>query len=231
MKKLKIILWLCLPLLVSSCLQIGNDTLILPEEDYVGGLEETIDKDIISEKIQNNIEKNMPIYEGKTPPVVDGVYLISPMVAVYASDSEHLPDEFDDFTIKFSDQDKRNSLKYEGKYYANSVAEGSDEVTIIGKGKNFTAYFTTTGLSEGISIKKAVVISGTLTSSGIKNLYYSFVVLEKGYDPNKELMNVGEYRIFTDSDGLAENTTWNKSTKINSQEHSVLLRAAIVPSK
>ena len=40
-------------------------------------------------------------------------------------------------------------------------------------------------------------------------------MLEKGPDPEGKLVEEGTYRIFKDSDGLAENSYWNKSTIIN----------------
>jgi len=54
----------------------------------------------------------------------------------------------------------------------------------------------------------STLISGTLTSSGIINFHYAFVLLEKGSDPTNQLVPVNTYRIFKDSDGLAINNTW-----------------------
>ena len=42
-----------------------------------------------------------------------------------------------------------------------------------------------------------------MTSAGIKDLYYSFVMIDKN-DPNNHLMDIGDYRVFKDGDGLAE---------------------------
>ena len=84
---------------------------------------------------------------------------------------------------------------------------------IRGSGSNFTAFFNTTGESLGISTKTALVISGTKTSDGIKDIYYAFVMVKKGEDPNHQLMEEGIFRVFHDQDGLAVNATWPGEAK------------------
>ena len=48
---------------------------------------------------------------------------------------------------------------------------------------------------------------GTKSSSGIRNLEYAFVMVEKGDDPNHKLMEEGVFRVFKDKDGLAANAS------------------------
>jgi len=170
---------------------------------------------IIPETIIDGIDDYMPIYNGDNPPMVEGAYLISPMVAVYCEDEGnggYSPgDEVIPETIRFSNQNTTfNTLDFES-YTTTSSAEGSGAF-ISGSGNNFTAYFSTIGESHGISTKTALVISGTKTSSGISNLYYAFVMVQKGDDPSNTLMEEGVYRIFKDEDGLSANTTWSPSS-------------------
>jgi len=47
-----------------------------------------------------------------------------------------------------------------------------------------------------------------MTSKGIKNLQYGFLMLEKNNDVNDEIMDPGRYRIIKDKDGLSEYTNW-----------------------
>lgn len=79
---------------------------------------------------------------------------------------------------------------------------------ISGSGNNFTAHFNTEGVSSGISTKTPLVISGIKTSEGIKDLYYAFVMVEKGEDPDNILMKEGIFRVFRDQDNLAVYATW-----------------------
>ena len=53
----------------------------------------------------------------------------------------------------------------------------------------------------------------TKLSSGISNLYYAFIMVEKGSDPNHDLMEEGIFRVFKDKDGLSVNTTWSRATQ------------------
>ena len=46
-----------------------------------------------------------------------------------------------------------------------------------------------------------------MSSYGISNLYYGFVMLDK-YDPNQRIMPIGAFRIFKDQDGWSEPTSW-----------------------
>lgn len=40
-------------------------------------------------------------------------------------------------------------------------------------------------------------------------------MVEKGNDPDNELMKEGVFRVFKDKDGLSVNTTWTKSRSAN----------------
>jgi hypothetical protein len=206
MKKIKIILWLCLPLLIFSCLKEDNETLVLNQINQ-------IDK-VIPVQYRLEMEEYMPFYNGKTPPNIEGIYLISKDKLVYSSDGLlRTGFIFSDLYLKFSSQDeKSNILSYASK--AGNSSDESDSVFIIGSDDNFTVYFISTGTSYGIYTKEANVISGTITSSGIRNIYQGFVMLDKGSDIKNKVIDVGTFRILTDGDSLAENSIWNKSTKI-----------------
>lgn len=171
-------------------------------------------EDVVPPETLDEIEEYMPIYNGDNPPIVEGAYYIDPFVAVYCEDygsGGYAPGaQVNSTTIRFYDQNTTfNTLQY-SSYATNSSEEGSGAF-ISGSENNFTAYFNTVGTSSGISTKTALVISGTKTSSGIKNLYYAFVMVEKGEDPSGELMEEGVFRIFKDEDGLSVNTTWTRS--------------------
>ena len=170
--------------------------------------------DVVPPELQDAIGVYMPIYPGKNPPMVEGAYYIDPFVTVYCEDygrGGFAPgDRVSSETIRFSNQNTTNNTLDFAQYSSsgNSSEEGSGAF-ISGHGDNFTAFFNTIGVSNGISTKTALVISGTKTSSGIKDLYYAFVMVEKGYDPNHQLMEEGVFRVFKDQDGLSVNTSWS----------------------
>lgn len=216
----KIHLILCLPvlLLFPSCIEEGDDTLVLPK-----GIKMIPIEDVIPEDILVQLKSHMPIYSGTTPPDIVGAYLVNPAELVFSSDgnldSGHF---FTDLYFRLSSQnDETNILTYEEKQGDSSSAT-SDEVSVVGTGDSFTAYFISSGYAREIYNKDATIISGTKTTSGIKNFSYAFVVLEKGADPDNSLVEVGTYRIIKDGNGLASNTTWTKISKLNSKGISIL---------
>lgn len=183
---------------------------------YIGGEKDERFDDVVPPEIQDKIVEHMPLYTGVNPPFVEGAYYIDPMVAVYCEDYGNGGFEPGHkvvaTTVYFSNQDmSRNTLDYadkEGDSY--STGQGA---FISGSGNNFTAYFNTegyTGNNTGnIYTKTALVISGTKTDYGIENLYYAFIMVEKGSDPNQYLMEEGVFRVFKDEDGFSETTSWD----------------------
>jgi len=93
-------------------------------------------------------------------------------------------------------------------------------VEMVGSGNDFTAYFISTGVENGISVKRSTLISGTLTSNGIANLHYASILLEKGPDPQGKLPPVNTYRIFKDSDGSTGTYNWSSGGSSSSGSSS-----------
>ena len=101
-----------------------------------------------------------------------------------------------------------NTIDYEAKQ--NTSTQNGNGAFISGEGNNFTIFFNTNGKDGNATYKMALVLSGTKTSAGIRNLEYAFVMLEKN-DPDNEKMDVGTYRIVKDGDGISEPTTWSSN--------------------
>jgi len=181
--------------------------------------EEHFDDRITQEIPQEYLSKMsayMPIYSGNTPPNIEGTYNLSPDLMVYNSNpnSSYKPgDLFYDCVTKYSNQNMtQNTATYqEENVYNGTVSSRSDpaEARILGKGNNFTAFtiVETTIESENSWTKMATIVSGTMTSEGIKDYYYGILMLDKR-DPNNKRMKIGDFRIFKDGDGLSVPTTW-----------------------
>ncbi len=172
--------------------------------------------DVVPEDIQEKISPYIPIYRGNTPPNIEGTIFVDPFQAVYCEDygnGGYAPGAIVNSTyIRFSNQ---NSI-YNTLDIDQTNASGTDTSTgtgafISGSGNNFSAFFNTIGQTNGISTKTALVISGTKASGGIVNLKYAFIMVEKGSDPNKTLMEEGIFRVFEDQDGMSEYTSWPRS--------------------
>lgn len=188
---------------------------------FVGvGVEEVIERisTVVPDEIRARMEQHIPIYDGVNPPNIEGTYVLSPMQIIYDTTGNYESgyDGFAPTYVRFYNQDeRRNSLDFLGKqvWDGNIIGESESPNSFIsGEGDNFTVFFNTTGTSYlddyNVDTKTALVISGTKTSSGVYNIYYAFVMVEKSDDPSHHIMDVGEFRVFVDGDSLAETSSW-----------------------
>ena len=169
----------------------------------------------IPEEMLNKLGQYMPIYSGSTPPNIEGTYRISPNRYVYDTtgyfNDDNRPTATDKI-IRFTDQrDNGQTIDY-AAYDAgvSDVAYGTGAI-VIGSGNNFTAFFNTEMTdSKGIYVKQA----GTITSEGIKDLYRSFLTVDKKNDDNNNsYMAIGAFRTFKDGDGISLIETWSPGSK------------------
>lgn len=189
----------------TSCSQSDNPILL---DDETVKIDERINT-VIPEELRAQIEEQLPIYDGVNPPNVEGVYYIKPMITSYDSYNSYAPGyEIIPMHIMIKNQDMvKNTVDYEGNEDNVETYTGNGAF-ISGYDDNFTVYFDLDGVVSGVPVKEALVISGTKSDEGIKNLYYAFIVTEKGDDPGNDVVPEGTYRVFYDSDGLSVKTTW-----------------------
>ncbi|MDY3266603.1 MAG: fimbrillin family protein [Phocaeicola sp.] len=185
---------------------------------YPWGEEDNRFDDVVPSDIRDELDDYIPIYTGVTPPTVVGAYYIEPFETVHCEDEGqggYDPGEImKPMTIRFSNQNStNNTVDYEEKTDGGTTEGEGKGAFISGSGNNFTAFFNVEGQTDGIYTNTALVISGTKLSSGISNLYYAFIMVEKGSDPNHDLMEEGIFRVFKDKDGLSVNTTWSRATQ------------------
>ncbi|MCQ2276800.1 MAG: hypothetical protein MJZ87_07660 [Bacteroidales bacterium] len=210
--KIKLILSFCIAsITLAGCLKEGSETIALP----FGRVPDTV----IPDEIRDQLEQHLPIYEGITPPNISGKYLVQPDQLVYSSDGQFsVGHVFAPLYLSFENQTASGMATYTERN-GSSTAESS-EVYVVGTGNNFTAYFMThsTTYDDDGNIEATCImsniLSGTITNNGISNYRLAFVMLEKN-DPHNTLMDVNEYRVFEDGDGLAVKYNWYKSEKID----------------
>ena len=172
-------------------------------------------KNVIPDEIVDQMDDYMPIHNGINPPVIEGQYVVSPNILVYSTHGFSPGDKFADYYVMFYNQDIiNNTLDFRA---AEKFDDGSSSGTgtgafISGEGNDFSVFFNvdeeTVYSDYTIYTKKAVIISGTMTDNGIKDLYHAFVMLEKSSDPKSHLVPVGTYRVFKDKDGLSAFTNF-----------------------
>ncbi len=168
---------------------------------------------VVPEDILEKLDDHIDIFYGINPPNIEGCYFVDPLVAVYCEDEGNGGFEpgyvVNSIYTNFYDQ---NMIARTISFSRISVSQTSFSIGngafISGEGNNFSVFFDTEGETDGIYTKEAMVISGTKTPDGIKNLQYAFVMVDKGDDPENYLMDKGVYRVFKDEDGLAVNSSW-----------------------
>ena len=178
----------------------------------VGASEKKRIDHVIPPEYKDRMDPYITIYEGANPPNIEGIYLLSPNELTYDTTNQfEIGHVFSDMYFRFYNQDMvNNTLDYQEK---QKSSEGSGTGCFIsGEGNNFTVYFNVDVTSRyekyDISLKEALVISGTKTDDGIKNLEYAFVIVDKSSDPEQYVIDPGDFRAFKDGDGLGVTTTW-----------------------
>ncbi|GHT24521.1 hypothetical protein FACS189430_09570 [Bacteroidia bacterium] len=169
--------------------------------------------DLIPPNIMNIlVDLDLPIYGGANPPSINGTYLISPNVLKNSNrTNDNIGTIFAEASLTFSEQDN-DKLTIRVNYSQGSLDGEAMGAYIIGEGDKFSVFVELpTDNSKGVRTVSARIFSGTLTSNGIKNEFHSLVMLDDGGDPNDELIEVGDARVFYDSDGLATKTATKSS--------------------
>ncbi len=135
----------------------------------------------------------MTINEGTAPPNVTGIFLESPtiLLATFTDDTKKVGDEVADYTYKFYEPSADNTtIKVSYKTSVGDNATGLGSV-VAGNGKKFTVFSELTTTTGEIYIN---IISGEMTSTGIKDWQDSFV----------KKTELEKNRIFKDGDGFSE---------------------------
>ncbi len=181
--------------------------------------------EIITPELQKQLILNMPIYKGNTPPNIEGTYLCSPTYLTYSSipeDEDYYGEDggFMDFEISYTGQSSvDNKLKgklqnvQDGERYGLFTSEG--DTYIYGSNNDFTICDPMIKIKDdGKVVKELFIISGTKTDSGISDIHISLLMVDKP-DDAVDIINVDDYRIFTDGDGLATKSVFSSTNKLS----------------
>lgn len=191
------------------------------DEDLSVGFSEDIRNFVPDSTIQQLRDMGMLLHEGKIPPNIEGVYLVSPLIMVNSS----VPNDYDigtafaDKKLRFRNQDIVNltitadmqQLRTSGKIVLRSYGKGS---FLSGKDNSFTIFTIQDGYiyGEGDSLRyvSLEVSSGIITDEGIKNYQEAFLLLNDYGAPHGTFIPVNTGRLFYDFDSLAENSTMDE---------------------
>jgi uncharacterized protein (TIGR02145 family) len=150
----------------------------------------------------------MPIYTGVNPPLVGGslksTYFVSQLILKSTNTpNDYSPGQrFKDMLATFYDQDNTTlTLKYD--YSSGETGTGCGAF-IMGSDSKFTVFAKTISEEGGTTAIVVHVISGTLTSNSIKDLYYANFMVDNKGNTNGYWTDNGQGRVFYDLDGISE---------------------------
>jgi len=181
-------------------------------------ISKNIPTDVLPKELESEIKQYMTFYEGNTPPDLNNCwFLSSPNNLIHSSnDPSQDGTQFYDKYVGVYNQvfywrQKYDSIMINGNWVYDTLVTQSIKPVIVGKGDNFSLYFTQEGMDNGYKIKQSTIYTGTLEKNvGIRNYRVALILLETGGSP--DYAPAGSYQVIGDGDGLAEVNNWmNKS--------------------
>ena len=159
--------------------------------------------DFMSPEDKQTLQDNgLEIYTGLNPPNIEGNYYANSLTT---SDGNI---DFMNYSYRFHDQTAELSIRSSHiSENGTDTAEGKGAF-IAGSGTTFSIYMES--ISEirqethVTTIESARIYSGIISSDGIINFQFGFIITDKKNDINDLFMNVGDTRVIYESDGLAE---------------------------
>ena len=171
---------------------------------------------LVPQSILNEMQNlGMPVYSGYSPPTINGIYNVSPLV-LYSSNiiNDNSPGyQFTDLHVQFYNQDN-SKLTINADYIEGDEVGTGLGSFIAGCGNNFTVFVRDNSIYQGYPAVTVDVYSGTIGPNGISNLYYSVFMVEN-YGMDSIFISNGSGRVTYDQDGFSEIITTLKTQKIN----------------
>ncbi|MCL2129282.1 MAG: hypothetical protein FWH35_02900 [Treponema sp.] len=163
-------------------------------------------------------ELGIEINGGKNPPNIEGTFLVSPLLLIESNFSDSLSPgyRFDDNQITFSKQDNANLTVVLD--YINGPQIGSGLGSFItGSGNKFSVFTEISGTLYGSPYKSVEICSGEITSSGIANYYWAFMITEEAPSTVKR----GQGRLGNDGDGFSERLSSGSTSWVYIPDHNL----------
>ena len=164
------------------------------------------------------IALGMPINKGTKPTDLTNIYKASP----YILKATNIPNDyaigfpFADYKVRLYDQDNdKLTIKLD---YVNGPESGSGIGGYVsGNGSDFSVFVKVHAVNSGSQAEVLQIISGTITSEGIKNFYFTNFMLDDYGDPKNLWINNEQGRVIYDSDGISPVITSLKSGNLETE--------------
>ena len=163
---------------------------------YKDGQGEPFELEWPSDAVMNSLESaGLPVYEGGTPPTLDGTYSLSApkLVADKTGDVGEM-EGLENIVLRFSGQNN-GQVNVDVYFIINGMAteaSGEQPALISGSGNQFSIC-----MPNGYG--SATILSGVVSDGAINDLYFS----------STSMTNADEYIIIKDGNGSSSKTTWS----------------------
>lgn len=215
MRYVKCMVWMVLALLaLPSCLKEGDATILVNDPQDIPFVTEYLPEDLLSLFGEENV------HFGDQPPVVDMEFK-----SMHEYVATNLQPPFAPQPGQLSPITHYHKINQQYLQIADYISMTSEEtyckvvspVYLTGYGNDFTMYYHEAPQTDGHP-EHAVLLSGTLSSNGVRNLMYGYKILKY----NDSIVPPTVYPahsifIFKDHDGLAERCTWFDDSLIDPQ--------------
>lgn len=215
MRYMRCLVWMVMALLaLPSCLKEGDATILVNDPQEIPFVTEYLPEDLLSLFGEENV------HFGDQPPVVDMEFK-----SMHEYVATNLQPPFAPQPGQLSPIMHYHKINQQYLQIADYISMTSEEtyckvaspVYLTGHGNDFTVYYHESPQTDGHP-EHAVLLSGTLSSNGVRNLMYGYKILKY----NDSIVPLTVYPansifIFKDHDGLAERCTWFNDSLINPQ--------------
>ena len=184
----------------------SDDYEITPEgSDEFNGSIESIENFYSAELLAALDDLGFEINTGSTPPDITGQFSISPITLLNSNfnDSYAIGHVFSNGLLSFSNQDNQ-TLTIDVHYEQGSSTNIGVQSYISGNDDLFSAFLKVESIQNGHTSIIARAFSGKITQNGIEDFYEVLVMLDDNGDPNNNLIENNQGRLFYDADGISE---------------------------
>lgn len=166
------------------------------------GLSKEINKVVPDSVISAFEDIGISINTGDTPPEINGIYKVSPLLLEASSKkTDTLVSVFENMQVEFFNQ---HSLKISVSYKQGGETGNADSAYIVGADSLFSVFFLTSSRSNGEIAEITHIISGKLSQDGISGLEYAIYMRDNKNNPNKIWIDNKQTRLFKDGDEFSE---------------------------
>jgi hypothetical protein len=153
------------------------------------------------------LTKYMPLYDGKNPVKVEGIYFFAPEMVFDETGNKQAGARMANELLRFDQQKSDNIIRVTQKFISGE-SSSSTEAYIMGSGNNFSIVTFESGNQYGVPYKTANIYSGTWTQQGLTNFYHGLMMISKD-DPNNKVLPVGACRVFKSTKELCDTVSWD----------------------